>query len=154
MMTWQERLDSVLRSWIGTPWRAGQCMKGAAGGVDCRYFVIGVMDELYGITAPLPARLPQDTSSNNPPLAASSIREIVERYGGRFLKPDEILEPGDGLIVREPGTHAEKLQHGMICGLRNEVWNCSFPRVGYTSMAGWQIVRRFRPPNKESWAKP
>lgn len=149
---WQQRLDSILREWDGTPWMAGQACKGR--GADCRYFLMGVLDELYGITEPLPPRLPQDTSANNRALAVASVRQISTRYPCR-VATGETIEPGDVLIVSRPATHEETLEHGMIVGVGDPlpVWHCGSAGVCFTALTGSVVKIIFRPLNKERWAR-
>lgn len=152
MTSWQKRLDSVLRSWQYTPWAPGQCCRGR--GVDCRFFIMAVLDELFGITEPLPPRLPQDTGINNRIIALNSIRQITGRYPCRPMDR-EPPEAGDILIVRRPNSAGDAMPHGMIVGVGNPlpIWHSSSGMgVCYSSLAGWAIAHAFRPLNKESWA--
>ena len=148
---WQIRLNQILQSWKGTPWGAGQCCRGK--GVDCRYFVMGVLDELYGITDPLPPRLSQDTSKNNRTLAIAAVTQISKRYPCTMNSGDE-LEPGDVIIARSPDAAAETLQHALIIGVGEPVpiWNASSGGVGYTSLSNWIVTASFKTLNKETWA--
>lgn len=146
--SWQTRLDSVLRSWSGTPWMKGQCCKGR--GVDCWFFVVGVLDELYRITPPLPPRLPLDTAINNRPGAVAAIKSLTDRYPTSKAVGD--VEPGDVVIVRNPATRWGTLQHAMIVGLNSQFWHAGTGGVGFTSLVGWSVERIFRPLNKETWA--
>jgi cell wall-associated NlpC family hydrolase len=142
-------LDRVLRSWLGTPWRAGQCGRGQ--GVDCRYFIVAVLDELCRIETPRPPRLPQDSGVNGHDRAWQAIRELAERYQCRTLAAGEAPEPGDVLILRRASQHADALQHGMIFGPRGEVWHAGLRGVMFTALAGWNIRLGFRPAGKDQW---
>jgi hypothetical protein len=124
-------------------------------GVDCRFFAMGVMDELYGITEPLPPRLPQDTATNNRPLAVEAIRQISDRYPCRVLGNDESAEPGDVLVVRRPNTHADSMHHLMIQGPGNPapIWHAFKYGVCFTTLIGWERRMIFRPLKKENWAR-
>lgn len=162
MMTWQEHLQTVLSRWKGTPYAAGQHCVGA--GVDCRYFVVMVLDELFGITSPLPRRRNTFTGVFDLDGALDAMREIVARYPNEqvelppadFQMPPAFPgQPGDIVLARnkfEPGVHPAHLG---IVGLRQgEVWHASVSGVYPTSIGalGSSIERLWRPLNKESWA--
>jgi cell wall-associated NlpC family hydrolase len=151
LLPWQAALDRVLRSWAGTPWRAGQCCKGSHGGVDCFFFLVGVLDELHGITAPRPPRLPQDTSINNRPLATAALKRGLARYPCTTLSEEAILQPGDVAIVRKPSVHPDTLQHGMIVGADRQLWHSCTQGVCFTSMAGWVRREAYRLTDREKW---
>ncbi len=150
MITWQEKLDAVLRSWQGTPFSSGQCCRGRA--VDCRYFVVGVLDELHGTTAPLPRRMPPDTATHNRPGAVAALREMIDRWPSKNLDVKrDALEPGDVVIVRPPRSHRDTLKHAMIVGLNGTVWHASMAGVGYSVLDGRVVAHAFRPLGKERW---
>lgn len=84
----------MLQSWKGTPWRAGQCAKGQ--GVYCWFFGLAVLDELEGITAPMPRRVGAEEPRHSTRIAAEVIEELKRRYGGRMESvPATTVEPGD-----------------------------------------------------------
>jgi hypothetical protein len=110
------------------------------------------MDELHGVTAPLPPRLPQDTGINNRAFARRTVMQIMGRYPSRLLASGERPEPGDVLILRRHDQAADALQHAMIVGANHEVWHCG--RAGgvcFSSIAGWTIQMAFRPTQKTKW---
>lgn len=152
MNTWDQRLNSVLRSWLGTPWCKGQCVRGI--GIDCFYFVTAVLDELHGITAELPPRLPMDTAQNNRPLALATVRAFTNRYPCEVLR-DVPIESGDMLIGRRGQSHDETFQHAMIVGPEPvpQLWHCPGPGHGvcYSPQAPWIVVQILRPTEKTKW---
>jgi cell wall-associated NlpC family hydrolase len=152
---WHRRLDAVLHSWDRTPFAAGQCCKGR--GADCRYFVVGVLDELYGVTAPRPKRLPLDTGWNNHPSRIAALREFTGRYPCRPLHPGrEPYEPGDVLVVCRPGGPTEHAHHAAIVGVGEPVplWHAGNGGVAFTSLVAYRVGHAFRLLNKESWSCP
>ncbi len=146
---WQNRLETVLRSWEGTPWAAGQCCPGR--GVDCRYFVCGVLDELYQIRSPLPPRKPLDTAIHNRDGAVTALRQLIDRYPSETIPVDSAFEPGDVLIVRPPLAHDQTLKHAIIIGPGGRAWHAGRGGVSYIAIAGWAVTHAFRPLEKQRW---
>ncbi len=152
---WYAYLDAVLRSWLGTPFAAGQACKGR--GADCRYFVVGVLDELYGVTVPRPRRLPLDVGWNNLPGRLAALREFTGRYPLRPIHVGrEPFEAGDVLVVCRPGRDPARAHHAAILGPGDPLplWHAGMAGVSYTSLAPYRVGHGFRPLNKESWSCP
>jgi cell wall-associated NlpC family hydrolase len=151
MEPWQIKLNSVLQSWQGTKFGTGQCCRGKA--VDCRYFIIAVLDELYGISLPLPPREPSGLAVHNRPGAFAALRAMMSRYPCESFSGDD-PQPGDVLIARPPHSHSETLQHAMIvgAGVPTKLWHAGGRGVVFTSVVGWTIAHAFRPLEKSSWA--
>jgi cell wall-associated NlpC family hydrolase len=149
------RLDAVLRSWRGTPFAAGQCCRGR--GADCRFFVVAVLDELHGVTAPKPRRLPLDVRWNNPPGRLAALREFTGRYPCRPLRVGrEAYEPGDALVVCRPGQDPDRAHHLAIVGVGDPapLWHAGLGGVTFTSLTHYRVGHGFRFTNRESWTCP
>jgi cell wall-associated NlpC family hydrolase len=145
-----ECLESVLQSWRGTRWQAGQCCRGRV--VDCRYFVIAVLDELCGIDKPLPARMPVYSPTHDRKAAFAMLREIRQRYPCKSVRGEP--EPGDVVIVRPRHSHHRTLQHIMIMGAGGRAWHSSQGNgVGCTSLVAFAVARVFRMFGKEEWGR-
>ena len=151
-MSGEQRLDSILRSWLGTPWASGQCCRGR--GVDCRMFVCAALDELYGIKTPKPARIPRDTGSNNLPAAQAMTRTLMERFPIERVASAAEFQPGDILIVNRRGASRAAMQHLMIVGVGTPtpVWHAGLIGVCYTALAGWTVAHAYRPQFRERWS--
>lgn len=127
----------------------GQCCRGRA--VDCRYFICGVFDELYGIHEPLPPRLPLSTAVHNRAEAFNSLRQLMGRYPTCSTKTNEPCEPGDVLIVRPVRSHVETLQHAIIVGPSGRFWHAGKGGVAYIAINHWAIAHSFRMLEKHRW---
>ena len=152
MEPWVARLDAVLRTWLHTPFAAGQCCRGR--GADCRFFAVGVLDELYGVTIPKPRRLPLDVGWNNLPGRLAALREFTGRYPCRPLHLSrEQPEPGDVLIVSRPGRDPDRAHHAAIVGVGEPVplWHAGMAGVSFTSLAAYRCTRGFRMLEKDRW---
>ena len=149
--SYHARLDDVLRSWQDTPYVRGACCRGR--GVDCRGLVVGVLDELYGITAPHPARRSPTTAVHDHAGAVVALREITDRYPCRPLHVGrEPTEPGDVLVVRLPGQHARTLAHAMIAGGDGRsLWHAGAAGVCYTALTDQAVTHAFRTLDKDRW---
>jgi cell wall-associated NlpC family hydrolase len=151
-MTWQKRLDEVLRSWLGTPYFSGGAAKGR--GVDCRYFFVRVFDELYGLDLPLPERMPPTTAQHCPRTALWSLNDLCSRYPHRLIRDRVCAEPGDAIVCSVEGY--ETPMHCAIVGINKfEIWHATHGTgVHVTSFARFagRHLRIYRPLNKESWA--
>lgn len=116
----QNGIDTVLRSWLGTPYMDGQKCRGA--GVDCVRFVCGVLDDLYGFERTAIPKLPKDAAMNNPNGAIATFREILRIYEPNEMLKDGNVEPGDVIIT---GPTGGGFGHSMIVGSRpGELWHC------------------------------
>lgn len=146
-----ERLEQVLQSWRGTPWLEGQRCKGERGGVDCRYFVAGVLDELYGVdhARALP-RVANDIGVNDARAGARAVEAMMALYP-HTINRSGLAEPGDILIARRgmgPG-------HALIVGPRpNVAWH-AMRGIGVTTIGPGRlsnlVMRIYRMSRKESW---
>lgn len=151
----QARLERILDSWDGTPYAIGQQMKGA--GVDCVRFVAAVLDELYGYKR-LPVQdLPHDVALHQRETAIAAMRLIMKLYEPNEPVLDEILEPGDILVMAPPKGGPG---HAMIVGAReNEIWHSTGKRVQMTGIGffdaghtGWKLFGAYRALDRERWA--
>lgn len=113
----------VLESWAGTPYLPGCSARGRSGGVDCVRFVVGVLDELYGVRTPV-ERLPPSTSLHNRAAAMRAMRVMVQAW------PCEVIDPGEPPMT----TDVIILRHGagpghvaILSPVPNVVWHSTYP---------------------------
>lgn len=127
-----ERLERILLSWEGTPYRVGSCQKGV--GVYCTAFVAAVLDELYRRPpTPLPD-LPNDIAFHNREGAIAGLRYFLRRYPVCWrIENGQPVEPGDILIT---GPQGGGPGHAMIVGTRpNTAWHATDAGVHFTGLA-------------------
>lgn len=92
---WDPHVDSVIDSWIGTPYGLNQSKKQVA--VDCIRFVTSCCDELLQRPQTDYTELPPDTAMHRPDLAARAMRQIMKLFRpyrvwkGGPMKPGSIL---------------------------------------------------------------
>ena len=146
---WQLNLQTVLDSWKGTPWIAGQRLRGV--GADCVNFWASVMDELHGQDPRPVPRVSQHLGYHSGPGAFSVMRSLVSRYPLAFIPLDTPIEPGDTLIERRgdgPG-------HVLIAGANPiQLWHCiNGGGVCYTgrAMVKKYLIHILRSTERESW---
>jgi hypothetical protein len=122
-----DRYARVLESWLGTRYMPGQLMKGV--GVDCRYFLVGVMDEMYRIPAdlPLPPRLDPWIAHHDRDAAVRATRAVMSRWPCSVMRgwTHDDLEPGDVVLIRRSTrTLLADPGHVMLVGVRpRELWH-------------------------------
>lgn len=147
------RLDAVIRSWIGTPYMAGQQAKKM--GADCVQFVGGILDELYRQQRTLIPRLPQNSGNHS---EESGLRTVMAvRKGISSIEVlDNWIEPGDVIVTRGTmNTRAHPyMGHTLLAATLRGTAVHAVPSVGvsWTSIDGIPgILRVYRPLNKERW---
>lgn len=151
----EPRLEEILRSWEGTPWRDGAQIKGQ--GVDCVRFVCAVLDELAGRPYQMLERLPHQTALHQPRLALRALRAMVRRFPEmRRLRGELTIEPGDLLIVSSWGGGPG---HVLIAGARpNTLWQAGSRAVmqgGCGLVSGHQqLTHHYRCDRKEELWQP
>ena len=90
----QERLITIARSWLNTPWRHNQCKKGL--GVDCVNFIWAVAKE-YGLNgSDLPLRYSRVSRYNE-----------IESYLDEYAERTNTFSPTNILLFKMSGfnTH-------------------------------------------------
>lgn len=143
----EQRIDSVLESWVDTPYFINMAMKSQ--GVDCIRFVCSVFNELYREERASLPHLPQDTAMHNPSGAFAVLREVLRIYPEYEIVQD--IEPGDLAITAKPGcgpghsvlagtTHLFHAIPGGVC------------RTGLSIFTTHPIYRIYRPKDKMRWA--
>lgn len=147
---WYQRYEDILRSWEGTPWVAGQCVRGKC--TDCVRFVIAVLDEMYVIKAPLIPRKNQQFSYHNREAAFELAHMIATRYPSEVIKDSKDIMPADVVVVRnsEEGGPGHVLLAGVM---PFSLWHCA-QDVGVcrTSLTQFKIVEKiWRPLEKSRW---
>ena len=93
----RSRIRNVLEPWKGTPYVAGQRLKGV--GTDCVGFACSVMDELLSRSETPRERLPRDSALNDPRKAREFMRLMLERYSPMEEIADGVALPGDILVT-------------------------------------------------------
>jgi len=107
-------LEQELRTWEGTPYLAGQSLKGVA--VDCVRFVVSVAAFLEGREVAL-ERLPQDMALHQPESARAAMRDILRVFPLWHPVQGRVVQPGDFVVVGPAGGGPG---HAMLCsGRRN-----------------------------------
>lgn len=142
----EQRLVEVLDRWRGTPYMAGQQMRGV--GVDCVRFVAAVLDEFY-LREPVPIEtLPTDAALHARDSAIAGMKRLRELYMPNDPVEDGSLEPADVLVT---GPKNGGPGHAMIVGpRRNQLWHAAGNEVHTTGFAffapflGNRIFRVYR----------
>jgi len=149
------RLETILKSWKGTPYSRGQRCKGM--GVDCVRFICSVLDELEGLEPRPPRSLPADESLKYPKSARASIKRLLAPFRPYYTITDKRVEPGDVLVT---GPIAGGPGHVIIVGPRKgTVWQAVRPRVhitgmGYVDLPYMKLYRVLRRENRSKlWVK-
>lgn len=148
----EHRLGLILRRWEGTPYLAGQRRCGVA--TDCRGFVLGVYDELFGFERPEAwIEFSQDGAMHNRAAAEAIADRTTAIYGAERVH-DGSIEPGDGILMAcgyraGPG-------HFLIAGVEpNTIWHAGHLRVtrtGFGFARRWQrIVAVYRVKGRSAW---
>lgn len=140
-------LEAVMRSWEGTPYKAGQRAKRL--GVDCVHLVAGVFDELLERVKPTDVpRLPPDTGTHNPNAAMKTIRALMEAYHAEAIDPENpTLAPGDVVVVSgNPQGTGIGLNHCLICAPRKHLALHASSQGGVcrTGLGSMHIMRVYR----------
>lgn len=145
-----EALHRELESWEGTPYRPNHQRRGI--GADCRSFVLGVLDKLYGIETDLKL-LPTDAGLHDPETARSFLHQMARRWSARKVL-DGTVEPGDLIISKYPGCGPT---HVTIAGPWPWYWHCDMKRgverIAYDP-GRLEFEAIYRLPNKHVWETP
>lgn len=150
-----DRIDKVLRGWLGTRYGEGQRAKRIQ--VDCVQFVAGALDELFAVKAPtFVPRLRADVAMHAVRKGFPTILAMKKGWHTLDLVHDDTVQPGDVIVTRaEYQSDAEnRLAHVMIAA--GERWTAyhAIPRVGVvrTTIANTRgILRVYRPRRKDLW---
>lgn len=146
----EARVDAELESWVGTPFVAGQRLKGV--GVDCVRFVAAVLDEMFRETRIPLDRLPQDLSMHNPAGARAALRLFKKAYAPTVDIADNVVEVGDVIIVGVRGP-----AHAIFCGSKQSyLYEAGSRRVIRTGLSTLRhpvrVFATIRPVEKHRWA--
>ena len=147
-----ERLQEEINRWKGTPYQSNgtECQRG----VDCRYFVLRVLDAMHGITDPLPQRKAPHLSFDDTPAIMSAVNEIRSRYPNERIDVADV-ETGDIIIFRRRRSAGESrtpAHVGIVVG--KVIWHAENKTgVCMSSLAfnRKNAVMAWRPTEKASW---
>lgn len=147
----EAHVQRVLDSWVGTPYRDGQQVKGV--GTDCVRFVVATIDELFGRPCqPIP-KLPGDACLHDRASAMRVMRIILEKYQPMEEVVNGTLEPGDVLVVGPPRGGPG---HAMFAGARrNTIYQATTAGVHQCGLSFpphyCKLFHVFRATEKEKW---
>lgn len=151
----RDRLQEVLVSWLGTPYREGQCVKGM--GCNCVFLGAGVLDELFGMEdrRKVPV-LDPEVSVWNDKKSWSVVRAMRTLWHGS----DEVdfIEPGDLLVCRgtDSRTSPANPGHLMIASADPNIIFETSKNLGVYSTRlshARPVIRIYRPRRKDLWNK-
>lgn len=148
----QLRLGRILRRWEGTPYMEGQRRCGVA--TDCRGFVLGVYDEMFGFERPEAfVVFPQDGAMHNRAESKRIADLVTSMYGAERVR-DRTLEPGDAVLMAGGGEAGPG--HMLIVGVEeNHVWHAGRARVTRTGIGFDRIHQRivavYRVAERSAW---
>jgi len=152
---WDQAVETVCQSWVGTPYKLNRCVKGARGGVDCVHFVAAVLDELYGIEFSKNLKsLPPDACVHNRRGVMKAGRALLEAYPSHARVEDGTVQAGD-LVLTGPVSDTPTTSHLLIAGKKGKLWQCSNVGVnftGYGMPSSEMLVGIYRASDKmEKW---
>lgn len=140
--------------WLDTPYQSGQRAPKVA--CDCTQMMAGILDMLYKkqVRTHIP-RMPPDSGIHSTRAGISTAMAFRSQYPSSVVR-DYSLEPGDIVITRASADNngPMRLGHCMMMSTRPGVAiHAVKPRSVMTSIsASLEIMRIYRPHNKESWA--
>lgn len=139
-------LKAAIAPWVGTPYRPGHQQPGV--GCDCRSFVLGVLDQLYGTQTALEL-LPEDAALHQPEVSRSFLRKMARLWDVEKVT-DNVLEPGDVIICAYPGAGPT---HVILSGPWPRFYHATSDGVAMTSfgLSGLEFHSHYRLPGKENW---
>jgi hypothetical protein len=147
---WSLRVEAVCRSWAGTPYKLGRCVKQRY--VDCIHLGAAVLDELYGIDHSKNLKsLPPDACIHNRPGVQKALRSLLRSYPSHRRVRDATLEAGDLVIT---GPLAGGPSHLLIASRRGALWEASpagVRTVGYGILSTERLVAVYRAGDKNLW---
>lgn len=117
-------LDSIARSWVGTPYMEGASTKGV--GVDCYHFVVHCLDEWLG-QVPTDLRFNRSRGKNDPIYLSNFIGALAERV--RMFRVFEEPKPNDVAVMRVNGV---SFHVGIVTG--SGVWHATRRGVELSSV--------------------
>lgn len=134
------RVGAALEPWLGTPYVAGQGLRGVA--ADCVGFACSLLDELLEREPTPRERLPRDAALNDPASARTFMRWMVRRYDPVEEVDDRVALPGDVLVTAVRGAGPG---HVIVVGHEpRTTWQAGARQVvrsGWTLAGDLQILR-------------
>lgn len=127
------RLAKILRSWEGTPYGAGQALRGVAG--DCVRSTVSIVCEWLRLPMPALATLPQDAALHNRRGAIRGLHRIRRALPPHTRLKGLELQPGDIIVTGPPHGGPG---HAIIVGTeRANLWHTN-PEAGMLR-CGWAL---------------
>lgn len=149
-------IEKTMKAWMDTPYHGGQRARKIA--VDCEQLIPGLLDMLFKRPTPTPlARQSPDAGTHSLRASFRSIVSLRRNFPCKLIR-DGSVEPGDIVLVNVssagPQMGRTRLRHAMMVGVKpmTAIHAAFQHKVCMTSLATSQIVRTYRPQNKESWA--
>jgi hypothetical protein len=148
----EQRIEEVVRQWEGTPYMAGQRARGI--GVDCVQLVGGVLDMLFRRPqVTIIPRLSPDSGLHCDRSGFATAKAIRNGFESIVVR-DEIIEPGDVLVVRGSGLSSgpRRLGHTMIAlPAAGTAFHATFGIGACRTTVITEVLRIYRPLHKEGW---
>lgn len=147
---WKRELELVLRKWHRTPYVPdGRTPRVAA---CCYGFVVGVLDELHGLTGTPPETVSNQLAMHDATAATRYALKLVERYPSEELRlVGYVPEPGDVLFVRV----GHGVGHAGIVGVNPlQLWHADLGvGVTYSGVGVWlgRTLRAYRSKERHLW---
>lgn len=149
---WDDRVETVCRGWVGTPYVLNRCEKGI--GVDCMHYVAACLDELYGVEHSKNLRsLPPDACVHNKLGVVKAGKALLKAYPSHSRVEDWTLESGD-LVILGPHSQTPTAAHLLIAGKRGKLWQTNSFGVcftGYGHDSSEMVVAVYRASDKNLW---
>ena len=152
----EENLHRELLRWLGTPYMAGQRVRGI--GVDCVQLIAGIFDNLFRRPSPTPVpRLRADAAIHCPDKGFATVKALLTAFPCDDVDAEKIIEPGDVLVVRASFDQngPANLGHCLIAGTETHTAIHAILPNG-VCMAGTravgEILKVYRPKEKHLWA--
>lgn len=147
----EERLEQVMRSWRGTPYRVGERVRGA--GTDCWQLGAAILDAMARNDEPTALRwTAHDAGTNHPAEAVAAVRELMAKFAMEDVTKKRWLEPGDFLAI---GSAASGVGSHLLIQSPRQGVALHAPRLGSRAMlsaiGGDPIRRVYRVIDRSVW---
>lgn len=146
----ERRLERILHEWRGTPYMAGQAVKGV--GVFCSAFTCRVLDELYHQDpTPLP-EIPDDASFHDPETSARGLRWFLKAFPNHLRVENGIVQPADVVVT---GPRSGGPGHAILVGPQeNTLWEANVGKVAQIGLVipqAYELHAIYRMSDRRRW---